>query len=211
MRHEHKIGFFIKWCFDRVGAFFGLLIISPLLLILIILHKIFMPKGKVFFWQDRVGQHGKIFKILKFRTMKDLPVLDEATHHEFYITVAGDPRIPKFGAWLRKTKVDSLIELINILIGDMSFVGPRPDVKGYADLLEGDNRKILLLKPGLTGPASLKYRHEEVILSQVDDPVSYNDNIIYPDKVKINLNYYYNQSIFLDIKILIKTILGKTS
>lgn len=124
------------------------------------------------------------------------------------MSVAGESRITPFGAKLRKYKLDELPELWNVFIGDMSFVGPRPDVPGYADKLEGEDRLILKLRPGITGPASLKYRNEEEILAKVDDPQKYNDEVIYPDKVKINLDYYYNNSLIGDVKLIIQTICG---
>lgn len=204
MQKAHPFGFFIKWCFDRIGACCGLVVLSPLLLAVALLHKMLMPKGPVLFRQERVGQHGKTFMILKIRTMKETGPEDTVpTNH---ITVANDPRIPKFGAWLRRTKMDTLFELVNILKGDMSFVGPRPDVPGYADRLEGTDRELLLLKPGLTGPASLKYRHEETLLAMQPDPVAYNDQVIWPDKVSINLEYLHNWSLWLDIKLIFNTI-----
>ena len=122
------------------------------------------------------------------------------------VSVLGDERITPFGAILRKYKLDELPELINVLLGDMSFVGPRPDVPGYADLLTGDDRNILKLRPGITGPASIKYSNEEEILSKKENPIEYNNNIIYPDKVRLNLEYYYNNSIWVDIKIIFATI-----
>ena len=122
------------------------------------------------------------------------------------VSVLGDERITPFGAILRKYKLDELPELINVLLGDMSFVGPRPDVPGYADLLTGDDRNILKLRPGITGPASIKYSNEEEILSNKENPIEYNNNIIYPDKVRLNLEYYYNNSIWVDIKIIFATI-----
>ena len=122
------------------------------------------------------------------------------------ISVLGDERITPFGAILRKYKLDELPELINVLLGDMSFVGPRPDVPGYADLLTGENRNILKLRPGITGPASIKYSNEEEILSKQENPIEYNNNVIYPDKVRLNLEYYYNNSIWIDIKIIFATL-----
>ena len=123
-----------------------------------------------------------------------------------FITTAKDDRILPFGKWLRRTKLDEIVELVNVLKGDMSLVGPRPDVEGYADKLEGENRKILELRPGITGPASLKYINEEEILAQVSNPQQYNDEIIFPDKVRINLDYYYNRTFWGDIRIIIETI-----
>ncbi len=131
---------------------------------------------------------------------------DECDKNATFITTANDERIMPFGRWLRKTKLDVIFELVNVLKGEMSFVGPRPDVPGYADLLQGSDRQILELKPGITGPASLKYINEEEILAQVENPKQYNDDVIYPDKVKINLEYYHTRSFWGDIKIIFKTI-----
>jgi lipopolysaccharide/colanic/teichoic acid biosynthesis glycosyltransferase len=160
-----------------------------------------MP-GPVFFTQKRVGQHGKLFTMIKLRTMT-------VNHGGSSISVKGESRITPLGAVMRKYKLDELPGLWNVLKGDMSFVGPRPDVPGYADQLEGEDRKILLLKPGITGPASMKYSNEEEILADQDDPVKYNNEVIYPDKVRINLEYLKNQSFILDLKIIIYTILGR--
>lgn len=160
-----------------------------------------MPDGGFLFKQERVGRYGKIFYIYKIRTMKT-----SSDNKNMFVTTANDDRILPFGKWLRRTKLDEIVELVNVLKGDMSFVGPRPDVKGYADKLEGEDRKILELRPGITGPASLKYINEEEILAKVDNPQQYNDEVIFPDKVKINLDYYYNRSFWGDIGIILKTI-----
>ena len=160
-----------------------------------------MPDGGFLFKQERVGRYGKIFYIYKIRTMKA-----SSDNKNMFVTTANDDRILPFGKWLRRTKLDEIVELVNVLKGDMSFVGPRPDVKGYADKLEGEYRKILELRPGITGPASLKYINEEEILAKVDNPQQYNDEVIFPDKVKINLDYYYNRSFWGDIKIILNTI-----
>ncbi len=127
-------------------------------------------------------------------------------NNNMFVTTATDNRILPFGKWLRRTKLDEIVELVNVLKGEMSFVGPRPDVEGYADKLEGEDRKVLELRPGITGPASLKYINEEEILAKVDNPQQYNDEIIFPDKVKINLDYYYNRTFWGDIRIILKTI-----
>ena len=190
---------FLKFIFDRVFSFLGLILLSPFFLVLFVIHKIKMPDGPFFYRQVRIGRDAKPFRIFKIRTMM------ENSEEGGPVSVYDDERILPFGKWLRETKIDTLFELINILIGDMSFVGPRPDVPGYADRLEGDDRRLLKLRPGITGPASLKYRHEDRILAQQDDPRRYNDEVIYPDKVKINLQYLDNWSIFLDLKILWKT------
>ena len=192
----------LKFLFDRLASFFGLLIIWPVLIIVAILIKIKMPGGPVFFTQKRVGRNGKLFTMYKFRSMT-------VSHSGSSISVAGESRITPFGAKLRKYKIDELPELWNVLIGDMSFVGPRPDVPGYADMLKGEDRDILKLRPGITGPASLKYRNEEELLSHVDDPIKYNNEVIFPDKVIINLYYLHNYSFWTDIKLILCTVLGK--
>ena len=190
-----------KWLFDRIVSFFGLLFLWPVLLVVWILIRVKMPGGPAIFTQKRVGKDGELFTMYKFRRMT---VGDGGSA----VSVAGESRITPLGAKLRKYELDELPELWNVLIGDMSFVGPRPDVPGYADMLEGEDRLILKLRPGITGPASLKYRNEEEILAQVDDPQRYNDEVIYPDKVRINLDYYYHHSLLGDIKLIMKTIYG---
>ena len=196
-----KKSIIIKYLFDKVAAFLGIIILSPVMLIIFIIHKIVMPGGSFIFKQERVGQFGVIFNIYKIRTMKN-----NVEKNDNFITTAKDDRILPFGKWLRRTKLDEIVELVNVLKGDMSLVGPRPDVEGYADKLEGDDRKILELRPGITGPASLKYINEEEILAQVDNPQQYNDEVIFPDKVKINLEYYDNRTFWGDIRIIIDTI-----
>ncbi len=158
-----------------------------------------MPGGPIFFIQNRVGQNGKLFKVIKFRTMI-------TGHKGSSVSVKGESRITKLGAVLRKYKIDELPELWNILIGEMSFVGPRPDVPGFADELTGEDRLILNLKPGITGPASVKYANEEEILAGVNDPEDYNRKVIWPDKVKLNLEYYHKHNLLIDIRIILKTI-----
>lgn len=189
----------LKNFFDIVCSFLGLLFLWPLLLIVAILIKIKMPGGPVIFKQQRVGKDAKLFTMYKFRSMT-------VAHSGSSVSVAGESRITPLGAKLRKYKLDELPELWNVLKGDMSFVGPRPDVPGYADKLEGEDRLILKLRPGITGPASLKYANEEELLAQVDDPIKYNDEVIFPDKVKINLEYYYNHTLWGDIKLIFKTV-----
>lgn len=161
----------------------GWLVLFLWLLILLFL------KSNGFFFQNRIGQFGKVFRIYKLKTMCPLT-----------------GKISKLGAFLRKSKLDELPQFWNVLIGDMSFVGPRPDIAGYYDVLEGEDRKILLLKPGLTSLASIKYANEEEILGLQENSLLYNDTIIFPDKVKMNLDYYYNHSFLSDINIIIKTI-----
>ena len=192
----------LKICFDRLAALGGLLLLWPVLLVCAILIRIKMPGGPVIFKQRRVGQYGQLFTMYKFRTMKE-------NHSGSTVSVQGESRITPLGAKLRKYKLDELPELWNVLIGDMSLVGPRPDVPGYADKLEGEDRRILLLKPGITGVASLKYRNEEELLAEQNDPQKYNDEVLFPDKVKINIEYLDNWSFGFDIKIITYTILGK--
>lgn len=191
-----------KYLFDRIMAFVGLVVLSPVLFVVWILIRIKMPDGPAVFTQKRVGKGGKLFTMYKFRSMS-------AHHSGSTVSVAGESRITPLGAKLRRYKLDELPELWNVLIGDMSFVGPRPDVPGYADKLEGDDRRVLQLRPGITGPASLKYRDEEVLLAAQDDPLEFNDKVIYPDKVRINLYYLDHYSFVADIKMIIATILGK--
>lgn len=191
-----------KWLFDRVFSLIGLILLSPLFVVVAILIRVKMPDGPILFKQIRVGRYGKPFTLYKFRSM----VVD---HTGSNVSVAGEARITPLGAKLRKYKLDELPQLWNVFIGDMSFVGPRPDVPGYADKLEGEESVILKLRPGITGPASLKYKNEEELLASVADPVKYNDEVIFPDKVKINMQYYYHWSFWGDIKYIAKTIVNK--
>ncbi len=191
----------LKSIFDRTASFFGLVFLFPVLIVVGILIRIKMPGGPIIFKQRRVGQHGQLFTMYKFRSMT-------VGHSGSSVSVKGESRITPLGAKLRKYKLDELPELWNVLIGDMSLVGPRPDVPGYADKLEGENRRMLLLKPGITGPASLKYRNEEEILAEQENPQKYNDAVLFPDKVQINIEYLDNWSFWNDIKIIIYTVLG---
>ncbi len=213
----------IKFIFDRVVAFIGLLFLWPVLLIVAVLVKIKMPGGPAFFVQKRVGKDGKLFDCHKFRTMT-------VKHNGSTVSVAGDSRITPLGAKLRHYKLDELPGLWDVLIGNMSFVGPRPDVPGYADMLQGDDRDVLKLRPGITGPATLKYRLEDEMLADVRRLMSegrflpqeqidkmsdqelavwYNDNVIYPDKVRLNCYYYRHYSFVKDIQMILCTVLGK--
>ena len=190
-----------KWLFDRIMSLVGLIILSPVLLVVAILIRVKMLGGPVLFKQKRVGKEGKLFTMVKFRSMS-------VAHGGSSVSVAGESRITPLGAKLRKYKLDELPELWNVFIGDMSFVGPRPDVPGYADKLVGEDRVILKLRPGITGPASLKYRDEETLLATVEDPIRYNDEVIFPDKVRINKEYYYNWSFWQDIRYIVRTVCG---
>ena len=215
----------VKFLFDRIVAFFGLLFLWPVMVVTAILIKVKMPGGPVFFVQKRVGKGGKLFNCHKFRSMT-------VAHNGSTVSVAGDSRITPFGAKLRHYKIDELPGLWDVLIGNMSFVGPRPDVPGYADKLEGADRDVLKLRPGITGPATLKYRVEDEMIAdivakvkdeglkvignlQIPEGLSdqelavwYNDNIIYPDKVRLNCYYYRNYSFIKDIEMIFATVLG---
>ena len=205
-----------KFIFDRVVSLVGLLILWPLLVIVAILVKIKMPGGPVFFIQKRVGKDGLSFNCHKFRTMT-------VKHNGSSVSVAGDSRITPLGAKLRHYKLDELPGLWDVLIGNMSFVGPRPDVPGYADKLVGDDRDVLKLRPGITGPATLKYRLEDEMISEYvaqkqkegdtrpmqEIAVEYNDKVIYPDKVRLNCYYYRHYSFIKDIQMIFCTVLGK--
>ena len=189
----------IKRIFDFTLALIGLLITWPIILIAWIIASI-ETKSNGFFLQKRVGENGKLFTIIKIKTMYP--------NNGSTVTTANDNRITKSGKIFRKYKIDELPQLINVLKGDMSFVGPRPDVPGYADKLEGEDRIILSIKPGITGPATLKYKNEEEILARVNDPIKYNNEVIWPDKVKINKEYIKNWSLKKDIEYILKTIKG---
>ena len=214
----------LKYIFDRTMAAIGLLFLWPVLIVVAILIKKKMPGGPVLFKQQRVGRHGKLFTMVKFRSMM-------VNHSGSSVSVAGESRITPLGATLRRYKLDELPELWNVLKGDMSFVGPRPDVPGYADQLQGNDRRILKLRPGITGPASLKYRDEEEMIadfvgkmrgeefknkyniplnaSDEDIAIWYNDNVIYPDKIRLNLYYLDHYSFIKDIQMIVCTVLGK--
>lgn len=190
---------FGKRLFDLTVASFGLiLLLFPMSLIALIIGLI--SGFPILFTQARVGKDGKIFYIKKFRTMSVRLVADSS------ITVAGDPRVTSIGRYLRRWKLDELPQLWNVLMGEMSLVGPRPDIPGYADKLQGNDRRLLLLRPGITGPATLAYRNEEEILTKVSDPIQYSDEVIYPDKVRINLEYLEKCSFLLDLRYIFQTI-----
>lgn len=227
--------FRIKYIFDRIVSFVGLLFMWPVLLVVAVLIKIKMPGGPVFFVQKRVGKDGELFNCHKFRTMKvasPQPTPEgKGASNWSTVSVAGDNRITPLGAKLRHYKLDELPGLWDVLRGKMSFVGPRPDVPGYADKLTGEDREILKLRPGITGPATLKYRLEDemiadyicemkskelrvkngipVGLTDQELAVWYNDNVIYPDKVRLNLYYLKHYSFIKDIQIIFATIFGK--
>lgn len=191
---------FKKRTFDIVISFLGLIFTFPIILISAILVRV-KYKESGFFTQTRIGKDGKEFKIIKIKTM--------SSRVEFNTTVTtkDDPRITKLGKVFRKTKIDELPQLLNVLKGDMSFVGPRPDVKELIDYIPEEAKKIFLsIRPGITGPATIKYRNEEEILASVEDPQLYNDEVIFPDKVNINLEYIREYSFLKDINYILKTV-----
>jgi lipopolysaccharide/colanic/teichoic acid biosynthesis glycosyltransferase len=189
-----------KRIFDLFFSLIGLLLLGWIILIAALLARL-DTRENGFFTQKRVGQFGKIFKVIKIRTMKPSNFVNTT------VTTSFDSRITKLGRFLRKTKIDELPQLVNILIGQMSFVGPRPDVTGFADRLTGEEKLILSIKPGITGPATLVYRNEEKLLASVDNPEKYNSEVIFPDKVRINMEYINKYSFFNDIKYIFATIL----
>ena len=195
---------FLKRGIDFLLSLLGIIILSPVFLILCIAIKL-DSKGPIIFQQKRVGKDKTHFNIYKFRTMRTDTPKEMPTH----LLENPDYFITKVGKFLRKTSLDELPQLFNIIKGEMSFVGPRPDVVGYADKLEGKDRIILSVKPGITGPAQLKYRNEHEILSNVEDPIKYNDEVLWTDKVKINVDYVMNLSFTNDLNCIIKTIYSK--
>lgn len=187
----------VKTLFDYVVALILLPIVLPILLFLVLIST-FDTKQFGIFSQARVGKHARLFSIYKIRTMRGTyqnDITTELTHE-----------ITSFGKFLRQTKLDELPQIFNILLGQMSFVGPRPDVPGYADLLQGEDRIILNVKPGITGPAQLAFRNEEDILMAQENPIQYNDEVIWPQKVEINKKYIQNWSFLKDLNFIVQTI-----
>lgn len=191
----------IKRSFDFIVSLIGLFALLPIIVAAWGIAAI-ETRSYGLFVQERVGRNGKLFYVYKIKTMKKIEGIDTT------ITQSNDVRITKSGGFFRKTKIDELPQLWNVLIGNMSFVGPRPDVPGYADKLEGNDRVILSIRPGITGPASLKYKNEEELLERQDDPRGYNDNVIWPDKVKINKQYASHWSFKKDIKYIVRSFIG---
>lgn len=190
-----------KRFFDFIVSFVGLCFTWWIILIAWTVATI-ETKSNGFFIQKRVGRNGKLFNVIKIKTMKKVDGVDTT------ITSSDDIRITKSGKFFRDTKIDELPQLWNVFVGEMSFVGPRPDVEGYADKLQGEDRIVLTIRPGITGPASLKYKNEEEILSSQKNPKEYNDTVIWPDKVVINKEYIKNWSLKKDIGYIIKTVTG---
>ena len=190
-----------KRAFDLVFSLLGIILAGWVMLIAWIIASL-VTKSNGLFKQERVGREGKLFWVFKIKTMRQVMGVDTT------VTTSGDRRITRSGAFFRKSKIDELPQFFNVLFGSMSFVGPRPDVVGFADRLEGEDRLVLSVRPGITGPASLKYRNEEEILAQQNDPQQYNREVFWPDKVKINLDYVKHWSFAKDIGYILKTFKG---
>lgn len=199
MSNLTSLQFFIKRSFDIFFSFFGL-ILSSWLIVIAWGVAAFETRSNGFFLQTRVGKDGKLFAVVKIKTMSN------SKANASTVTTSVDPRITKGGRFFRRTKIDELPQLWNVFVGDMSFVGPRPDVPGFADKLQGTDTNLLSIRPGITGPASLKYRNEEEILAQTNNPESYNMNVIWPDKVKINLSYIDTWSLTKDVVYIYRTL-----
>jgi len=189
----------IKRIFDVIFSSLGLVATGWIIAVAWLIASI-ETRSNGFFLQKRIGQYGKIFHVIKIKTMYD------RSENDSTITTLHDQRITKSGMFFRRTKIDELPQLINVFLGSMSFVGPRPDVPGYADKLNSEDQVILSLRPGITGPATLKYRDEETLLANKQDPEKYNREVIYPDKVQINKNYIINYSFFSDLQYIFQTI-----
>lgn len=192
----------IKRGFDLFGAILGLAL-TWWLILLAWLAATIDTRSNGFFTQTRVGRGGCLFKVVKIKSMRAKASISTT------VTQRGDPRITRLGAFLRSTKIDELPQLWNVLLGHMSLVGPRPDVLGFADHLDGDSRVLLSIRPGVTGPATLAYRNEEELLAQQDEPEVFNREVIWPEKVRINLEYIRNWSLGGDLKYVVKTVFNK--
>ena len=197
----HFRGRVIKRIFDIFFSLIGIFLTWWIILIAFVIASI-ETRSFGLFIQKRVGKYGKLFHVFKIKTMRKVAGVEHTN------TASSDPRITKSGKFFRDTKIDELPQFFNVLFGSMSFVGPRPDVEGYADRLEGDDRAILAIRPGITGPASIKYKREEEILAQQSNPQKYNDQVIWPDKVAINLQYIREWSFKKDIRYIIQTVIG---
>lgn len=190
-----------KRLFDLTLSATGLVLAGWLILLAWLAASI-DTRSNGFFTQKRVGRQGRVFTVVKIKTMRPDASLTTT------VTQSGDPRITSLGRFFRKTKIDELPQLWNVLLGQMSFVGPRPDVPGFADRLEGEERLMLSIRPGITGPATLKYKEEESLLAAADDPEAYNREVIWPDKVRINLDYIRNWSLLWDVRYIWWTVFG---
>lgn len=206
----------LKQIFDKAVSFCSLLFLWPVLVVVAIMVKVKMPGGSAFFVQQRVGKDGKLFNCHKFRSMT-------MGHNDSSVSMTGESRITPFGEKLRRYKLDELPQLWDVFVGNMSFVGPRPDVPGYADKLEGNDRDVLKMRPGITGPATLKYRNEDDLIAEhvarrqkegdlrdaEEIALEFNDKVLYPDKVRLNCYYYRHYSFAKDLQMICCTVFGK--
>ncbi len=190
---------FVKRTFDFFAALFGLLVTGPFIVLAAVIARL-DTGASGFFRQERTGLNGSSFEVIKIRTMRAIAGTTVTTTH--------DPRITRVGHWFRKLKIDELPQLWNVLKGDMSFVGPRPDVKEYTDLIQGEDKAILAIRPGITGPASIQFRNEQELLAEQADPETYNKEVIFPEKIRINNEYIKSYSFVGDIRYIIETIVG---
>ncbi len=189
----------LKRMMDLFASFFGLIILSPVIFFAWLIAS-FEVRGNGFFSQSRIGKNGKPFRLIKIKTMQTID------NFKSTVTTKDDPRITFSGKLFRRAKIDELPQLWNVFCGDMSLVGPRPDVKGFADQLKGDERLILTVRPGITGPASIEFKDEEEILASKTNPEKYNKEVIYPKKVQLNLDYIRNWTLLGDLKYILKTL-----
>lgn len=195
----------MKRLFDIVCSFFGLVILSPLFIFLSLWVGL-SSRGGVFYKQQRVGLNGRDFTLYKFRSMVT------GSDKKGLLTVGGkDSRITKAGYFIRKYKLDELPQLFNVFKGDMSFVGPRPEVRKYVDMYSEEQRRVLSVRPGITDIASMKYRNENDLLAKAENPEQYYIDVIMPDKLALNLNYIDTRNFFRDIKLIFRTIAGKNN
>jgi lipopolysaccharide/colanic/teichoic acid biosynthesis glycosyltransferase len=200
MIQTHFYSQYIKRWFDCLLSLVGVFLVAVPMIAIAVCIRI-VDGSPVLFRQERIGRHGRLFTIFKYRTMTQSRVAGST------ITVAGDARVTTLGKWLRRFKLDELPQLFNVLKGEMSFVGPRPDVSGYMDRLNGEAVRLLELRPGITGPASLAFRNEDVLLAQAADPVEFNDRVLFPEKVRLNLEYMKRISFVSDVGYILKTVL----
>ena len=189
----------LKRAMDVTGAAIGLVLLSPVIVAAFATATI-DTRAPGFFRQERIGRWGRPFRVAKIRTMRRDPSITTS------VTTADDPRITRLGAFFRRTKLDELPQLWNVLWGDMSFVGPRPEVPGFADQLTGADRLLLSVRPGITGPATIHFRDEERLLAQSDDPEAYNRDVLFPTKVRMNLEYIREYSLRGDLVYLWRTL-----
>lgn len=191
---------FIRRAVDAATAIMALTVASPVLLVMMIAIKLDSP-GPVIFRQTRVGRYGEPFQILKLRTMRQ-----DAESQGGQLTVGADPRVTRVGYFLRKWKLDEIPQLVNVVRGEMALVGPRPEVPRYVDMYTDEQRRVLAVRPGITDPASIKFRNESELMAGQSDPESYYREVLMPSKLSINLAYLEDRSLLSDIRVLLETV-----